>query len=106
LIYVLDRYEVKPGRLRELQRGFESRYLPAARRRGLALVGCWVAPPLELEQGGNELFALWSLPDVAAFWRMRAGSGSDAEVTAWWREADALSVRRERKFLGALEPGA
>lgn len=106
MIWLLDRYEVKPGRLRELQSGLESRYLPGARRRGLTLVGQWITPPLELAQQGNELLVLWSLPDREAFWRMRAGSGADPEVRAWWAEADALVVRRERQFLGAPQDAA
>jgi hypothetical protein len=103
VIWLLDRYEVKPGRLRELRAAFESRYLPNARRRGLTLVGNWVTPPVELEQGGNEWLVLWSLPDREAFWKMRSGSGSDPEVRGWWDEADALVLRRERQFLGAPE---
>lgn len=103
MIYLLDRYEVKPGRLHELQAGFESRYLPGAQRRGLTLVGRWVSPPVELEQGGNELLVLWSLPDREAFWKMRIGSGTDPEVSGWWREADSLVLSRERKFLSAAE---
>jgi hypothetical protein len=98
VIWLLDSYQVKPGRLRELQAAFEARYLPTARRRGLTLVGQWVTPPLELPQG-NELLVLWSLPDEQAFWPMRFGSGTDPEVGAWWREADALVLRRERRFL-------
>jgi hypothetical protein len=106
VIWLLDRYEAMPGRLRELQAAFESRYLPGARRRGLTLVGRWVTPPIELEQGGNELLVLWSLPDREAFWKMRIGSGSDPEVRAWWEAADALVVRRERQFLVAPEESA
>jgi hypothetical protein len=103
VIWLLDRYEARPGRLRELEAGFESDYLPGARRRGLTLVDRWVSPPVELEQGGNELLVLWSLPDRDAFWKMRIAGGADPEVHAWWRRADALVVRRERQFLGALE---
>jgi hypothetical protein len=103
VIWLLDRYQVKPGRLGELQSGFESRYLPGARRRGLTLVGRWLTPPLELAEQGNELLVLWSLPDLAAFWKMRAESGRDPEVATWWREADTLVVSRERRFLDAAE---
>ena len=103
MIWLLDRYQVLPGKLRELQSAFDARGLPSAQRRGLTLVGRWISPPVELEQGGNELIALWSLPDREAFWKMRSGSGTDPEVQAWWREADALVLRRERQFLGAPE---
>jgi len=99
LIYLLDIYQVKPGQLRALQAAFEARYLPSARRRGLTLIGQWVTPPLELAEQGNELLVLWSLPDEQAFWPMRLGSGTDPEVGAWWREADSLVLRRERRFL-------
>ena len=101
MIWLLDRYAVKPGRLGELQAAFEARGLPSARRRGLTLVGRWITPPVELEQEGNELLVLWSLPDAEAFWPMRIGAGTDAEVAAWWNEVDALVLRRERQFLAA-----
>jgi len=106
VIWVLDRYAAKPGRIRELQSGFEKRYLPGARERGLTLVGQWISPPLELPEQGNELYVLWSLPDEKAFWQMRFASGEDPEVLAWWRHADQLVDARERKFLGAAEKGA
>jgi hypothetical protein len=103
VIWLLDRYEAKPGRLRELQAAFESEYLPGALRRGLTLVGRWVSPPVELEQGANELLLLWSLPDREAFWKMRIASGADPDVHAWWRKADAWVLRRERQFLDSPE---
>jgi hypothetical protein len=103
VIYVLDRYAARPGRVEELRSGFEARYLPAARRRGLTLEGLWISPPLELPEQGNELFVLWSLPDEKAFWQMRFASGEDPEVLAWWRDADALVTSRERKFLSPAQ---
>ena len=99
MIYLLDEYQAKPGRLRELRAAFETSYLPGARRRGLTLVGQWVTPPLELAEQGNALLVLWSLPDREAFWKMRFGTGSDPEVGAFWRDADGLVERRERRFL-------
>jgi len=101
-IYVLDRMELRPGRLRAYRELLERRYLPGARERGMELVGLFAAPPLELEDASNELFALWSLPDVAAFWAMRARAVADPDVATFWRESEAFLLGRERRFLLAL----
>jgi hypothetical protein len=101
-IYLLDRTLLRPGRLREYRELFARRYLPGARERGMELVGLFAAPPLELEDESNELFALWSLPDVAAFWTMRARAGADPAVAAFWRESEPFVLGRERRFLARL----
>jgi hypothetical protein len=100
-IYILDRVSIKPGQLSRYQQRLREQYLPGARARGLQLVGSWVTPPLEVEQG-NELLLLWSLPDVRAFWAMRAGGG-DPDAVAFWQQAAQLGEHRERRFLCRVE---
>jgi hypothetical protein len=102
-IYVLDRIALKPGRLRQWRELFERSYLPGARARGLALVGLFAEPPVELDEEGGELVALWSLPDLAAFWRMRLRALADPGVERFWRESGELILARERRFLSRLD---
>ncbi len=96
-IYILDRVKLRPGQLQAYQQSLRERYLPGARERGMELIGSWITPPVEVEDG-NELVTLWSLPSIAAFWAMRAGS-STPELAAWWEESDQLTLSRERKFM-------
>lgn len=100
-IYVLDRVKVRPGQLQAYQQALRERYLPGARERGLELVGSWVTPPVEVEEG-NELVTLWSLESVDAFWAMRSGSSAE-ELAAWWEESDRLTLHRERRFMTPSE---
>ena len=102
-IYVLDRIQVRPGQLQACRDRLREGYLPGAQERGLTLVGSWVTPPVELEQG-NELLVLWSLSGVDAFWAMRGGGGAE-ELGDFWRDIDALAVRRERQFMTDSELG-
>lgn len=101
-VFVEDRIVVAHGRLAALRTLLGERYLPGAAARGLALVGSWIAPPAELEGRDTELVLLWSLPDLAAFWRMRAAGSADPELAALWGEVDALAVRRDRRLLAPL----
>lgn len=100
-IYILDRVTLRPGQLQTYQKGLRERYLPGARERGMELVGSWITPPVELEEG-NELVTLWSLPGVETFWKIRSGSASP-ELEAWWKESDQLTLSRERKFMTSAE---
>jgi hypothetical protein len=102
-IYVLDRITLKPGRLREYRELLERSYLPGARARGLELVGLFATPPLELDDASNELLALWSLPDLAAFWRVRMRAVADPGVERFWRESEAFILTRERRYLCRLD---
>jgi len=101
-VFVEDRIVVPPGRLAAVSALLGERYLAGASARGLALVGSWITPPAELPGRDTELVLLWSLPDLAAFWRMRAAGSADAGLAALWGEVDALAVRRARRFLAPV----
>jgi hypothetical protein len=101
-VFVEDRIVVASGRLAALRALLGERYLGPASARGLALLGSWITPPAELPGRDTELVLLWSLPELAAFWRMRAAASADAELAALWSEVDALAVRRERRFLAPV----
>ena len=64
-IYILDRVQLRPGQLQAYQRALRERYLPGARKRGMELIGSWITPPVEVEEG-NELVTIWSLPSIEA----------------------------------------
>ena len=98
-VFILDRIRVKPGELETYQRGLRERYVPGARERGMELVGSWVTPPVEVEQG-NELVLLWSLPGAETFWAMRRRS---AEGAGFWKEMEAVTLARERVFMTSVE---
>ena len=100
-IYILDRVRLRPEKIQPYQRALRERYLPGARERGMELIGSWITPPVEVEEG-NEFVTLWSLPSIEAFWAMRAGS-SAPEIAAWWAEADELSLSRERQIMSQAE---
>ncbi len=100
-IYILDRVKLRPEKIQAYQQALRERYLPGARERGMELVGSWLTPPVEVEEG-NELLTLWSLPSIEAFWAMRSGS-SAAEIAAWWAESDQLTLSRERKVMSPTE---
>lgn len=51
-----------------------------------------------------EVCVLWNLPDVAAFWAMRAAALADASVGAWWNATDALALDRHRRVYAADNP--
>ena len=101
-VFVEDRIVVPPGRREEVRSLFEKRYREGAAQRGLTLVGSWATPPAELAEHDSELVLLWSLPDLAAFWRMRALNSADGGLEAFWRDVDAVALRRERRFLAPL----
>ena len=100
-IYILDRVKLRPEKIQPYQPALRERYLPGARERGMELIGSWITPPVEVEEG-NELVTLWSLPSIEAFWAMR-GSSSAPEIAAWWAESDQLTLSRERKIMSAAE---
>ena len=100
-IYILDRVRLAPEKIQLYQQALRERYLPGARERGMELIGSWITPPVEVEDG-NEFVTLWSLPSIEAFWAMRAAN-SAPEVAAWWAESDRLTLSRERRIMSRAE---
>ncbi|MFV8817884.1 hypothetical protein [Haliea sp. E17] len=107
-VYILDEITVKPGVCQQYQALYRDEYMPEARRRGMRLEGAWQHPPVEEFAGhATTLYYLWSVEDVPAWWAMRLSrspDGTDERLAklAWWQKNDALTERRERKFLSAL----
>ena len=74
-------------------------YRPTAEARGLTLAGLWQTRAEDPH--AVEVVVLWTLPGAHEFFGTRATSH---EASAWWRETDAVALRRERHVMQALEP--
>lgn len=100
MITLQDRIDVPARALTALRALFRERYLPGARARGMTLADERVSPPLACTHGEATLWLRWTLPDLGAWWAMRAASAAPA-VAAFWVEVDRIAHRRERVVLGS-----
>lgn len=109
-IYILDEIVVPQADSSRLRDAYVERYVPAARSRGMHLEGAWRSPPIELAGWTTTLHFLWSVPDVAGWWRMRLGAAradaardvgieGDGEKIAWWSFVDSIATSRKRTFM-------
>jgi hypothetical protein len=91
---ILDRVTLPADEARPWLDRLRADYAPGAERRGMQLRGTWLS-----HVGGDsvEVCVLWNLPDVAAFWAMRAAALTDASVAAWWNATDAMALDRQRR---------
>ena len=96
-IWILDEIEPKPGLIDRYRREYLADYAPAARDRGMTLESVRMTPPVALPAGGNRLHFLWSVPDLAGWWRMRFAGEADKQ--RWWARSAELAVTRTRRFL-------
>ncbi|MDP3674925.1 MAG: hypothetical protein Q8R44_07500 [Novosphingobium sp.] len=100
---MIDEIVAAPGAGRALLDDYLARYAPGARARGMVLEQVLVAPPVWLDDQSNTLTIRWSLANAGAWWGMRAVSGADSAVAAWWAEVDARAISRRRSFATAPE---
>lgn len=109
-IYVLDEIAVLQAGSASLRQAYVERYAPGARARGMHLEGAWRSPPIEIPGRATTLHFLWSVPDVAGWWRMRLGAAradaardvgieGDEEKIEWWSYVDSIAISRKRSFL-------
>lgn len=109
-IYVLDEIVIQHSQSARLHDAYIAEYAPAARARGMHLESAWRSPPVELADRPMTLRFLWSVPDIAGWWRMRLGAaradpGLDVEIegddqkTQWWRFVDSIAISRKRIFM-------
>lgn len=110
VIVVQDRIEVAAADLERLQALLQQRYRPAAEQRGLEFVESQTSPPVRLKDGPSTVWLRWQVPDAQAWWAMRARSGADPQVAAFWAEVDRFCHSRERIYLSSANvaelPGA
>lgn len=108
-IFILDEIVVKPGMSATYRDAYFERYVPGAVKRGMTLEGAWRNPPMDLPEQPAVLYFMWSVKDLRSWWMMRVGAdrvnrvaggyNPTEEKLAWWREADAMTVSRERRML-------
>lgn len=108
-VFILDEIVVKPGNAGAYREAYERQYAPAAKRRGMTMRGSWRNPPVQdLGELSTTFYFLWSVADVAGWWKMRMsrnpdGSDERFDKHRWWQEADSMTLSRKRTFLSSLE---
>lgn len=103
MIYMVDEITLKPGRLRAFNAAFAKDYLPRAKERGLALIGSWITPPMEMKGEANTVVVLWGIDGLDGFWRQRKGVSQDPAIKAWWAKVAPSIASRSRRFLEATD---
>jgi|SRR3954447_2671744 hypothetical protein len=73
-------------------------YRPSAEARGLTLAGLWQTHADDAET--VEVMVLWTVAGPREFFRSRATSH---EASAWWRDTDAVALRRERRVMQRID---
>ncbi|MEX0664364.1 MAG: NIPSNAP family protein [Acidimicrobiia bacterium] len=97
-VAILDRVTLPADEARPWLDRMRNTYAPGAEQRGMHLRGTWSG---HVGADAVEVCVLWELPDVAAFWTMRAAALADPSVAAWWDATDALALDRHRRVYEA-----
>jgi hypothetical protein len=98
VIYALDEIAVRPEMLTAFETLYREVYAPLAKGRGMTLEHAWMTPPVVLTDTPNTLMFVWSVPDPAAWWRMRYGA-YDPKVSAFWHDTAPMILTRRRIFM-------
>lgn len=77
-------------------------YAPAARARGLELLGIWTGGASDPEH--STVLVQWHAPSMGVFWASRLAAEKDPGVASFWRATDAIALARERRVLVPVEP--
>lgn len=97
-VAIVDRVTLPAGEANPWLDRLHRDYEPGAERRGMRLRESWTS---NVGADAVEVCVVWDLPDVAAFWAMRAAALADASVAAWWEATDAVALERERRVYEA-----
>ncbi len=105
MILIIDAIVARPSQARAVYAAYMAHYAPDARARGMTLRHRLIAPPLELgSEAANTLTFIWSVADVAAWWKARLTAASTASVVRFWQELEPLIVSRERRCHAEMDP--
>jgi len=114
-IFIFDEIIVLHAHLARLRSAYLEQYAPVARARGMTLEGAWRSPPIDLPDRASTLHFLWSVPNVGAWWKMRAGARAAGDVDApaeshedkarWWSFVDSIAIGRKRTFMTDASDG-
>jgi len=102
-IYYLDHIVAQPGQGKALLDLYMTSYVPKAKSRGMVLAHRWVTPPLWLEGQSNELFIIWTVQGVAAWWAATRMRRKDPDLISFWAEALPLIAKRQRLYLSDVD---
>ncbi|MBM68497.1 MAG: hypothetical protein CME43_03355 [Haliea sp.] len=103
MITVQDEIVLQAQHLSAVEALFQTRYRKAAEARGMHFQSLQVSPPVAIAEAPVTLWLRWTITDPAAWWGMRAQSGT-AEVAAFWAAVDKQSLSRRRTYL--MKPDA
>tara|TARA_R100000005_G_scaffold26336_1_gene11688 strand:+ start:24745 stop:25794 length:1050 start_codon:yes stop_codon:yes gene_type:complete len=103
MITVQDEIVVKAQHLSAVEALFRTHYREDAEARGMSLQSLQVSPPVAITEAPVTLWLRWTVADPAAWWGMRAQSGT-AEVADFWIAVDQQCLSRKRTYL--MEPDA
>lgn len=95
-IIVIDEVWPLTGMVEAYRDAYLSDFAPRARQRGMTLEAVLLSPPVILEEGGNRITFIWSLPDAPAFWTMRFAEYDMEKV--WWEDGAKMAHRQERSI--------
>ena len=98
-IYYMDRIVAKPGQAEALLNFYMKSYVPKAQSRGMALAHCWVSPPVWLKEQSNELYIIWTVNGVNAWWNATRMRRNNPDLIQFWDEALPMIASRQRLFL-------
>jgi hypothetical protein len=96
-VAILDRATLPRSEATAWIERLERDYRPSAEARGYTFAGVWQTHADDA--AAVEVVVLWTLPDPRAFFRSRATSH---EASEWWRDTDAIALRRERRVMQAI----
>jgi len=97
MIHVLDEILLSAEHVPTVLTLLQKRDLSDSPARGITLLNRWVSPPVAIPGEPNTLWLLWQLPNVFAYYGMRAATG--LEVIEFWSAVDQLAQRRRRHVL-------
>ncbi|MEZ5554702.1 Dabb family protein [Haliea sp.] len=103
MIIAQDEIVVKAQHLSAVEALFQTHYREAAEARGMRFQSLHVSPPVAITEAPVTLWLRWTIADPAAWWVMRAQSGTK-EVANFWAAVDKQSLSRRRTYL--MEPDA
>lgn len=113
-VLVLDEICVSQAAAAEICSAYAEKYAPAAMARGMKPEGAWRSPVPDVPGGIVTLRFMWSVPDVAGWWRMRLGAQraqgdpdaaieGDQEKLQWWSYVDSIAIERKRVFMTDID---
>ena len=94
----IDDITLLPGRRDRFKERLLSEYVPWAASLGLGRVEVAYSPPVDLPDRETDVVLTWRLPDVDAFWGVRAAAMMNPGAASFWETTASLVTRRTRRY--------